>query len=367
MSRIIGHGDYDLGPMPKRNSLVVGNLTAQSTFGYDGVHSFRVRRREFIKNIRSTGEDWSIDTVVCQPGLTEPFPYLSNIARNFTTYSVKGLVYEYVSNVSSFTSKPGLGAVILTFDPNQGADAFTNKIAMENTAGAVSARPDRNIVYGVECDESQKPYNQYFIRTGETERTATVAEDFGRFYIAGSGLSADNYPKGTLLGGLYVTYDIVFSTPRMPRLESGFFSENRLSGSSASPLGAVLGGTNAGGILYDVRVTNSQIQFWNVPVGSVFVVSVLWEENGVIIGPLRDSYHGLEPTAVWVRNGIATSIENVGYDNKEIRMDCYTVTNQLPDGYDCPTVVYSTDAANLDSTVMISIYTLGQGMSFAPL
>jgi hypothetical protein len=387
-SRIVGRGDYVYENAPTSNSLVRKGASGGS-FGKDMTSSFHMRRREFVKNIRvNSTEDFTIDSIVVQPGLSEPFPFLSNIARSFRNYKVRGLVYEYVSMVSSYSTQPAMGTVILMFDPNQGADAPTNKVAMENMAGAVSARPDKNIVLGVECDPSKLPFKQYFVRSGLTPSVTNAVEDFGRFYIATSGLPTSVYEQGTLMGELYVSYDIEFENPALPTLESGFF--NRWAKEIGS--GAIWGNNsiieNYGGLLYNTYVTGNRLYFKDVPAGSIFVLCVTFNATG------SDDFSGLADTSLsdfdtdtWALAGCS----RISILSDSAGDPTYSLVNPAsPSTGENLTVLFAVEIARsvpttdgwlysgielratgsvlsgtADST-SLTIYTLGQGQSFAP-
>lgn len=375
MSRLIGHGDYDVGPMPVTNSLVKRG-SASSSFGNDLMNTFRVRRREFVKNVMADETSFSIDAVTCQPGLTEPFPYLSTIGRSFVKYSVEGLVYEYISNVSSYSSVPAMGSVIMTFDPNQGSAPPSNKIAIENMAGAVSCRPDRNMVYGVECAKHLTPFKQYFVRTGFTPDQATVAEDFGTFYIASSGLPASVYTKGIILGELWVTYDIIFDTPKLPTLESGFYNYYGTGVTTTNELGT-LSSQNSGGVLYDTYVSGAArdvLSFRNVAPGSVvsgyiFITGGEGQSFSINVAELA----GLVYEPIFT-NGSGALVGSANVANASGRVMFYfavRVLTSIPTeaGFSDPSIRFSVTGTNPTTPSMcnIIVYTLGQGQSFSSI
>lgn len=375
LSRLIGHGDYDVGPMPVHNSLLK-KAVANMSFGNDLTTQYRIRRREFVKTITADATDFSVDTLTCQPGLTEPFPYLSNIARCFSKYSMEGLVYEYISNVSGYSSVPSMGSIIMTFDPNQSSDPPSNKIAMENMAGAVSCRPDRDMVYGVECAKHLTPFKQYFVRTGSTPYQTNVAEDFGTMIVASSGLPASVYTKGTKLGELWVTYDIIFDVPRLPTLEVGFLNYYG-SGISATTLLGSVQSWNSGGILFDATVggaNRQSIQLANVPPGSVVVISATWRDSAATntYTPSVAGRYGCKAVGMFIgSNGLSTDTVVVGAGTANASlMAAVEIVASIPTdaGYSEPTVDVAltgtlTSAVDL---VNLVVYTLGQGQSFAP-
>lgn len=378
LSRLIGHGDYEMSDPVVSNSLVKGNVPATANFSRDNMGRIRLRKREFIKNVRCTGDDFSIDSVICQPGLTEPFPYLSNIARNFTKYEPHGIVYEFVSLVSPYSSVAQMGSIVMCFNTNQGDSSYTNKAAMENTGGAISFRPDKNCVFGVECAEKLRPYKQYFVRSGSTEYTSNTSEDFGRMYIAQSGLPS-TYSKGDVLGELWVTYDIEFDVPRMPLDEAGFFNVAGTIGSTLMPTSGS-GNSSSGGVCYTVYTegsgTDSFIRFWNVPTGSVVVVEASFSDTS-LTSSFKASFdnpttenNGLEEVAMF-RDAQGSKSEIVSGLNtaKLTAIMGLMITAAIPTGtYDYPTLKLSSNSSTLGTNpyANIVVYTLGQGRSFAP-
>jgi hypothetical protein len=372
---MVGRGDYDLADMPVHNSLVK-RTGPRPSFGDDMMHSVRVRRREFIKNIVANEAAFSVDTIILQPGLTEPFPYLSNLARCFTKYKFYGLVFEFVSNVSSYSSVPSMGAMVLVFDPNQGANEPSSKIAMENMEGAISSRPDRNIVMGVECADHLVPFEQYFVRTGDSPNVASVAEDFGKFYIASAGLPASVYSNGTVLGELWVSYDIVLDAPRLPTLESGYFSYGgkEISSTPSTALGATSLGESAGGLLYDTYVSDNKLQLRNVPPGSVLVIDVTWSDSTGVntFTPGLGAYEGITFYAMFeggsglvsqITSGSGTSICT---QRLAIKVDSTPPTTA---GVYNPYLSWTLGAGlgAVGERVSLNVYTLGQGQEFKPV
>ena len=378
MSRLIGHGDYEVGPAVVGNSIIHGKLSEKSTFGTSSnMGKMRVRKREFIKNVRCNGGDFSIDSIVVQPGLTEPFPYLSNIARTFQKYDPKGIVYEFVSLVSPYSSTAQMGSIVMAFNTNQGDAAYTNKAAMENTGGAVSFRPDKNCVFGVECDIARRPYKQYFVRTSDSEYTATVAEDYGRLYVAQSGLPA-GYTKGAVLGELWVTYDIEFDVPQMPIDLAGTFNlAGAIAGTDIIPPSSAEN-SSASGLCYDIHTYEdgvySYLVFRNVPTGSILSVVVNFDDSSATSvfngswAPITTEDNGLKAHYM-LRDAVGSDwATNAGFGTAtQCVMCCVEVTAQIPTGtFDEPTMRFLPGGGTLGSNPFCSlqVFTVGQGASF---
>lgn len=372
MSRMVGRGDYDLADMPVHNSLV-RKTGPRPSFGDDMMHQVRVRRREFIKNIVANEAAFSIDTIVVQPGLTEPFPYLSNLARCFAKYKFYGLVAEFVSNVSSYSSVPSMGATVMAFDPNQGAEPPSSKLAIENLEGAISSRPDHNIVMGIECADHLVPYSQYFVRSGDTPNVAGVAEDFGKLYVATAGLPASVYTNGTVLGELWISYDIVLDAPRLPTLEAGYLSYAAKEIATSSVLGSTVLGASKGGLLFDVEIVNDVLQLKNVPPGSILAIDITWSDNTGVdtFTPAISAYEGVTflpllegPTG---KSSLITSGSGTAVCTQRIALQV-NATPPTSAGVYSPYIDWSLGGGIGASgdRVSLNVYTLGQGQDFAP-
>lgn len=377
LSRIVGKGDYEVGDMPSVNSLIKkGGMTATSSFGDDFGKSVRIRRREFVKNVISDGTDFSLDSILVQPGFVEPFPYCSTIAPAFKKYKINGLVYEFISNVSGYSSVPAMGAVVLAFDPNQGDEPPSNKVALENLWCTVDAKPDKNVVLGVECDPKLTPYEQYFVRTGDTPNTANVAEDFGKAYVGLVGLPTSVYTQGTVVGELWVTYDITFFNPAMPLLQTGFFNRYATSISTASIFGSSGEKVSKGGMLFDSYVDSAntnKLVFRNAVPGSVFVISMTWFDSTSVntFSPTVNSIWGLQYEFIFVSNtGAAAASLKTGDNTSNCNLTlALRVMTTIPTtaGFLAPTLTMNMGGTltSIVDSCNLQVYTLGQGMNFS--
>jgi hypothetical protein len=233
LAKMVGSGDYTVNESPIVNSLFPGarQPRAEATFVGDFQ---RIRFREYVTDILSNGSpDFNIRTVNIQPGLAASFPYLSTIANSFETYKLNGLVYEYIPMVSPYATS-AMGSVMMTASYNSTAVPPSSRASMENMNGCIVHRPDKSSMYGVECEGQLQ--NGYFVRYGDTS-TPNNLEDYGRFYVATAGMSATQYPVGTVLGELWVTYDVVLLKHRIPLLIPGYSASFRSGVFNSTPLG----------------------------------------------------------------------------------------------------------------------------------
>lgn len=360
LSRIIGSGDYESNfEEVSQNSLAKKVSSASAAFGR--TETMRMRNREFIQNVVSDGSTFALTPVSINPGLAASMPLLANIAANFVKYKAHGIVIEYVSLVSSYTATAPMGAVVLSAQYNASSPAFTNKVAMENTAHAISAKPSSNIVYGVECKNSLTPYNEYFVRTGDTPSTSDILEDLCTVYLALAGLSSATYPAGTVIGEMWITYDIELLEPRYPNLLSGFANNTKTNCSSAAPLGSPLR-VNRLGVLSGLESTSTAIRFGSAPLGDVIDFTIIWKQAvniAAVAGALTPNsgcafYSYLDQPSSGTLLVMNTAASN-GY---------LVITGAIQVIGTNPTLTLSGFTLSTPTDVQIICNSLGQGISF---
>lgn len=361
LSRIIGSGDYESNfEEVSQNSLSKKVSSATASFGR--TETMRMRNREFIQNVVSDGTPFSLTPVSINPGLASSMPLLANIAANFVKYKAHGVVLEFVSLVSSYTATAPMGAVVLSAQYNASAPAFTNKVAMENTAHAISAKPSSNIVYGVECKNSLTPYNEYFVRTSDTLSTSDILEDLCTVYLALAGLSATTYPAGTVIGELWITYDIELLEPRYPNLLSGFANFTRTNCSSAAPLGSIVR-YNRLGVLSGFGISPTTLVFRGCPFGCVVDFTIIWKQAvnvAAVAGTLTpNSGCAFYPSYIdQPTNGTLLIMNTASANGYLVIMGAIQVVGENP------IITLAGFTLSTPSEVQVICSSLGQGISF---
>jgi len=205
---ISGRGDYKVSA----NSLV--DSGAPPSFVSDG-NGFRVRHREYIRDIVSTGAVFNNYPLAINPGLPETFPWLSSIASNFEEYELHGLLFEFrtLSAVAVSSTNTALGAVVLATNYDVYDPAFSNKQQMEAYEFSCSGPPCASLLHPVECAPRQTVNPIKYVRTNGTVPPAGDLRmyDMGLFQIATVGQQAVSN-----IGELWVTYDVKFLKPKLP-------------------------------------------------------------------------------------------------------------------------------------------------------
>lgn len=137
------------------------------------------------------------------------FPWLSNIASNFETYEIIGLLFRFVSTSgeSVASTNTAIGTVMGTFAYDPLDAPFVSKQQLLQYDDTVSCRFSENYICGVECDKSRLVTfsNKLYVGTPPTGADAKFY-DYGNFVVATQGGQA----ASTNIGELYVSYVIKF-------------------------------------------------------------------------------------------------------------------------------------------------------------
>jgi hypothetical protein len=212
LSAITGYGDYK----------VSGNSLSTVSASVDMVpqfvkneHSIRVKHREYIRDLLVPGipGNFSLYDYVINPGNRDLFPWLGQMARQYSQYKIHGMVFAYKTMSSDYAASGPLGTVFMATNYNALDRPFQSKLELENTEFAVSTKPSQSLIHAIECDPKVSGFDILYIRdpsydTGETSDRRFY--DYGRFQVGTQGLPG---AAGTTLGELWVTYDIELIKP----------------------------------------------------------------------------------------------------------------------------------------------------------
>jgi len=248
-----GSGDYTVGPPPEdisANTLVKPLAAPQVPFMHSSEQGVRVTHREYIMDVSigTFASPWTQQLVI-NPGDARMFPWLSQIARNYTQWIPMGMAFEMKSTVmpgvASVTPQYGTFTMATNYDVY--APLFGNdRVRMLNHFFANSGGPTDTQLHLVECAPDQTPLKVMFIRQGNTFGVESKVEgiltydstltydarlyDLGRLELLGinSPAAASTY----VVGELWVSYDILLTKPQI-QSGSGF---TYLSSLEAEPI-----------------------------------------------------------------------------------------------------------------------------------
>lgn len=282
-SKFMGWGDYGTIGNQIMGGSNKGQMSVNETDSSGDVY---ITQTEFVQNVSCTNTGsgasaFQITKFQINPGLSVTFPFLSQIAQNYTLYEFEGLIFKFnpTSGENNATSN-SLGKVILATQYDPDAPQFINSVQMENYDYANAAKPSMTIFHGVETDNNQQAINMQYVRTGVTAKDL-IFTDIGTFYVATEGVPFA--AAGTqILGELWVTYRIKLSRANLyGSLLGQNISQDILTGSSSAT--ALVTGTvsakdtnQIGCTIVNVDAATMRIKFpVNISLGTYQVMLVL--------------------------------------------------------------------------------------------
>lgn len=215
LSRKLGLGDY----VSENQLMAPSGMNSQQQISVnqtDNSGDIFIQSTEFLTNIIATvsasgKSDFRSDAYPLNPGLSQTFPFLSQLAQNYVMYDFQGLIFQYKPTCgdSSNSTNIALGKVIMATQYDPDAPNFLNSIQMENYQYANSSKPSNGMLHGVETKPGQTHIELLYTRTGPSSKDKTQT-DIGTFYIAHEGISG-TVGEEVQIGELWVTYYVRLS------------------------------------------------------------------------------------------------------------------------------------------------------------
>lgn len=243
LSKYVGFGDY--GGDAGGNQIMAGStatpLTVNASDDLTGDVYFS--HREFVKNVTATGgagniSAFSVESFPLNAGLSKAFPWLAQIAQNFTLYEFEGLMFEFrpTSGELGQTGTNALGKVVMATQYDPDAPAFSSTVEMENYDYANSCKPSEHMVHGIETAVAQRPTNLLYVRTGQSAKDK-IFTDIGTYQLATEGIPITSGVTA-ILGELWVTYRVKLSRAKLfgTQLAQNIAVDNHIGVSSTANL-----------------------------------------------------------------------------------------------------------------------------------
>jgi hypothetical protein len=165
----------------------------------------RITHREFLGDITGSTAFAIQKTLSVNPGLSSTFPWLCNIARQYETYYVRSLAFEYETQESTATA----GTVMMAVDYDPSDDPPQNKTQLLSYKAAVRSPGWAPCKFLCNVPDLSAHGAGRFVRAGLIANTDIKLYDVGNFHIATQGFAG-----ATVAGELYVSYVIDFMTPQ---------------------------------------------------------------------------------------------------------------------------------------------------------
>lgn len=176
-----------------------------------------IRHREYIKDVLGYRNFNLHTSLAINPGMSTTFPWLSQIAQNFSQYRFEGLSFHFVSTSGNVSSSQALGEITMSVDYDPSDATITTKREMLAIPFSTSKVPAVDAECPVECAPSQTIGNGLLNVRGAGVLNDLRFYDMGSFNMASSG----NYSDGTALGELWVSYQVALYKPQMSSMAAG--------------------------------------------------------------------------------------------------------------------------------------------------
>lgn len=237
-----GHGSSQSANTQVKGLGDYGAVTTNSLMGGQGTISVNAGPRtstgdisfshtEFIQNVVVTSPaaigntPFQVQSFNLNPGLPSTFPFLAQIACNYSMWEIQGLVFQYKPTSGEFGSSGSnsLGKVIMATQYDSTAAPFASSQEMENYIGSSSCKPSCGMMHGVETAPRERLTNLMYVRqgasgtgpapAGQKDRNLT---DLGLFQIATEGIyNSTAVVTNQVIGELWVSYRIVLTRPKL--------------------------------------------------------------------------------------------------------------------------------------------------------
>jgi len=239
----------------------------------------RISHRESLGPVTSTGTGFTVlFNLPVNPAQSGSFPWLSNIAQQYETYSPRkgkkkgkrlhAIRYLYTPSCSTATA----GTVCMATNYDATEAAFSSLVQMENYRGASRCSTWEEMSHDLEVD-AMRDYNRHYCRPGAAPASTDIKTyDVGNFQLAVSGVAAGQ------IGELFVEYDIDLFDPRvqvpigqslpMAHIVSGAAG----TATAAAPLGSTAAVIRAGSNI--PGLTAAGVTLTIPPVGRYLVASI---------------------------------------------------------------------------------------------
>lgn len=167
-----------------------------------------ISHREYITDITRAASTFIVDTFNVNAGLVSTFPWLSQVASLFESYTFERLDYVYEPMVSTATT----GSLMMAVDFDASDTAPSNKVTLMSYAGATRStmwQPTKLVCSAI---DRKKMVPERYVRSGAIGGSGDIKTyDLGNLFVAtvGTGGVANTF------GELYVEYTVRLRTPQI--------------------------------------------------------------------------------------------------------------------------------------------------------
>jgi len=181
----------------------------------------KIAHREFIGYVYSSTLFATTEYRI-QPGLRGTkvlFPWGSSVANCFEQYQLNGMILEYKSTSTNYSSTQSLGSVMMSTVYDAEAPLLANQLAVNNHEFTTSDEPCNSFIHPIELALDQSSLATHYVDSSNASASGSDSRfnDIGIFQISTVG----NQTDGAVIGELWCSYDLTLLKPLLPDLHAG--------------------------------------------------------------------------------------------------------------------------------------------------
>lgn len=245
----------------RRNTVLRTNRSVPIAKGYTTINSnplfsnesngtIVVTHTEYLGSISGSADPFHIAfKQPINPGLHEAYPWFSNIAPNYETYSIIQQQYIFKPTCASTTA----GYVMIAIDYDSNDLDYTTKIQASNGPNVNTQSWQAAVL---KCDHRNlHKFKQYFIRVDSVTGDIKTY-DVGKVYVI-----VGSQANTSAIGELYVHYKIRLITPQVSALSANreFSSQTATIAGNTNDLFGALGSQTIVGNLEQIALSTNDI------------------------------------------------------------------------------------------------------------
>lgn len=167
-----------------------------------------VEHSEFIQDVPGTiAFSVLAGGLPVNPGMSNTFPWLNQLANNYESYLFEKLEFEYRTSSSSATS----GVLMLAIDYDASDPAPVGKVQISSYQDCARDAPWKSFIQRNKLQNLRKR-SSYYVRNGALSANQDIKlYDVGNVFMASQGMAADT----PAVGELWVNYKIRLMTPQL--------------------------------------------------------------------------------------------------------------------------------------------------------
>lgn len=236
----------------------------------------RVRHREYIADVAGSVL-FTATQLQINPGSEGCFPWLSQIARRFESYSFTTLKFYYESQAPTTAT----GTILLVLDYDAADAAPSGKVDAMSYRGSVRCAPWQESCHSSAKEDLHKSKSNYV--RGDSVLAANLdikSYDIGNLFVCTQGQAGT-----TAIGELYVEYDVMLLTPQLSASSAPSFKYTGAAGWTAALPWGTSGTADADNNILVTVNSGTQITFGQAFTGMMIVsCSSTGTTNTIVVG-----------------------------------------------------------------------------------